>query len=376
MGYNGEKASVNQFSDLYEYFEKNVASELKELYDENVLREKKINKNELRFTYVPNKLETITPLVSYDGGMTTLFQGQLTETCMLKIAGACPPDQKGIFSNDEIKEIFFHSFVGKLIHSDTDKEDELKNALREELKRLLEVNEFVTMLQVFGVKVEDFEEKFFGLVSRWKDKSTIKDTMRELLEWALVIDFLNSQKSKTHEDGKLPFLIIKDGNISSNPKAVTISISHKIQELLEGRNKEIPVPYIIGAVKNSRFTGESPLGKMISKFGKILPSHSFFKIPAAYEGLLDKDFASQPFSRYFLNIFGGDSVYEIQIPRVLSNNDVLLPQILDLIASQVTFSYGGSIITNSYAHKRASIAEVEGKMLEVQILKDMNKGKK
>ena len=90
--------------------------------------------------------------------------------------------------------------------------------------------------------------------------------------------------------------------------------------------------------------------------------------------LLDKNFADQPFDRYFLNLFEGESIYEIQIPNVISKheNKKILHKVLDLIASQVTFKYGGSIITNSYAHEQASISAAEGQLLELKISEELD----
>ena len=41
MGYNGEKASLNQLSSLFKYFEKNIAKDLKDLYVESLEQYKK-----------------------------------------------------------------------------------------------------------------------------------------------------------------------------------------------------------------------------------------------------------------------------------------------------------------------------------------------
>jgi hypothetical protein len=375
MGYNGERGSLNQFSDLYRYIESNVKKDLKDLYKESAERNTKINKKELRYFYQAKKIEQSTPLLSFDGGMTTLFPGTVAETCLLKVSAGIPPQFKESLAKEKINDIFFHTFVGKLNFASDP--EAIKEALKEEVKRLANLKEFQCLLQTFEITLEDFEDKFLNLVNRWSDKSALKDTIRELLEWALIIDFLqnNSFNNKDFDDDKLPFLIIKDGNISSNPKAVTMSISTKIKELFNGNNKAIKLPLIVGAVKSSRFTGDSILGKVIIQFGKRLPSHSFFRLPPKYEVLLDKNFADQPFDRYFLNLFQGESIYEIQIPNVISKNtnEKIKEKVLDLIASQVTFRYGGTISTNSYAHEQASISAAEGLRLENKISEELDK---
>ena len=374
MGYNGERGSLNQFSDLYEYLESNVKKDLKDLYKESTEADRKINKKELRYFYESKEIKLDTPLLSFDGGMTTLFQGTIAETCLLKVSAGIPPEFEEHFSKENVNDIFFHTFVGKLsFESDPAK---IKIIVKEEVARLASLKEFQSLLSSFKLSLEEFESSFLNLVNKWTDKSSLKDTIRELLEWSIIINFLNnnSLKTKKIEGDNIPFLIIKDGNISSNPKAVTNSISNKIKILLKGEDEDLPLPLIVGAVKSSRFTGDSLLGKLIIQFGKRLPSHSFFRLPQQYEVLLDKNFADQPFDRYFLNLFQGESIYEIQIPTVISKNpnQKILEKVLDLIASQVTFRYGGTISTNSYAHEQASISAAEGQRLEDKISEEMD----
>ena len=374
MGYNGERGSLNQFSDLYQYLESNVKKDLKDLYKESTEADRKINKKELRYFYESKEIKLDTPLLSFDGGMTTLFQGTIAETCLLKVSAGIPPEFEEHFSKENVNDIFFHTFVGKLsFESDPAK---IKIIVKEEVARLASLKEFQSLLSSFKLSLEEFESSFFNLVNKWTDKSSLKDTIRELLEWSIIINFLNnnSLKTKKIEGDNIPFLIIKDGNISSNPKAVTNSISNKIKILLKGEDEDLPLPLIVGAVKSSRFTGDSLLGKLIIQFGKRLPSHSFFRLPQQYEVLLDKNFADQPFDRYFLNLFQGESIYEIQIPTVISKNpnQKILEKVLDLIASQVTFRYGGTISTNSYAHEQASISAAEGQRLEDKISEEMD----
>lgn len=372
MGYQGEKASLNQASSLYEYIKKNVTEDLRDIFISERNREKKIKEH--KFFYEPKKQILNIPLLSFDGGITTLYEGHLSETCILKIAGACPPEFSSFFKEEELKEIIFHTFSGKVGYTNKSKnseEESLDLILKTELKRLNSVEEFKTMLSVFNLSPESFEEKFIALINRWDDKTTIKDTFRELLEWSLIVDFLNNRKNN---DKDIPFLIIKDGNISSNPKAVTGAIAEEIKKLLTGNNSKIPIPFLVGAVKSSRYTGDSTFGKFMHKFTRYMTKNCFFRLPPEYEALLDSKFSEKPFDRFFLSLFGGKSVFEIQIPTVLSkNNDERLKTILDLIASQITFNYGGSIVTNSFAHKRASIAAADGKLLEEKIRIELNK---
>jgi hypothetical protein len=57
-------------------------------------------------------------------------------------------------------------------------------------------------------------------------------------------------------------------------------------------------------------------------------------------------------------------VYEIQIPKHISKDKEKVESIFDLIAENVTFSYGGSVSINSFAHIKASLSEAESNLLE------------
>ena len=368
MGYESERASLNQYSDLQEYCEKNVYNDLKEIFKSAQTKNSEINREILKIVYSPKENPIQVPLLSFDGGMANLFVGRETELCLLKVAGACPPDSEIFFKEGELKEIFFHCFVGQIISAEDDNKS--KEVVQKEVLRLQDLKEFKNFLRILGVTPDEFSKEFFKLVEKWKDKSTIKDSLRELLEWALVIDFIAERK--VGESESIPYLIIKDGNLSSNPKAITGLLSNKIKDLLNGKNETIKIPYLIGAVKASRYTGDSPIGHVVKRFSKKVKSHEFFRLPAKFEAVADKDFKDKAFQRYFLKIFE-KNIFEIQIPNVIKENEAELHHILDLIASQITFSYGGTISTNSFAHQKASLSEAESKGLEKEIFIELNK---
>jgi hypothetical protein len=375
MGYQGEKASLNQYSDLLDYCKKNVVTELQDIFDINMQQEFEIRKQILAFIYEPKPPCLDIPLLSFDGGMANLFQGQMTETCILKVAGACPPEFNKHFATDDLKEVFFHTFIGRLGYVESEENKEATaEVIQKELNRLLNIEEFLTLLVTFDVEVKHFSDKFKSLVNSWKDKSAIKDCFRELLEWAMVIEFMVNYK-KTNKT-RLPFLIIKDGNLSSNAKAITGTLADKVRQFIKGENQLVPIPFIIGAVKSSRYTGDNAMGNIVKKFAKDVPSHSFFKLPKRFEAAVDKDLANNAFKRYFLSLFGGEQVFEIQIPIPLSEDEELRNLVLDLVASQVTFEYGGSISTNSYAHVRASLSEAEARVLQKTVFEELKKDSK
>jgi hypothetical protein len=375
MGYEGERASPNQYSSLLEYCKKNVMEELQEIYDEDVTQTRELRNQILSFIYKPKPLTSVTPLLSFDGGMATLFHRQMTETCLLKVSGACPPQFESQFKPGELKSLFFHTFVGRLSYSNNNEDPELvNNVIQKELIRILNIPEFIKMLSVLEVEPAHFSAKLKTLANSWKDKASMKDCFRELLEWALVIDFIANRKYDKNQT--LPFLVIKDGNLSSNAKAVTGTLAEKMKLFIKGENAQIPIPYIVGAVKSSRYTGDNAMGTIVKRIASEVPSHSFFKLPKKFEAALDKDFANNSFKRFFLSLFHGDKVFEIQIPLPIANNQDLLESTLDLIGSQVTFEYGGSIATNSFAHIKASLAESEAKNLENTVRAELYKESK
>lgn len=355
MGYNGEKASLNQYSSLYEYCKKHVILELESLFVEDEVEQKKLELSDLVYVYKPKKPEN-TPLISFDGGLSTLFKGTPMEVSLIKVSGACPPEHEGSFSGIEIPDILFHVFTGGLSST-----NDYSPLLKKELNRLCKNDFFLTFLAAIRVDFNTFSEELQKLVEKWKEKSTLRDSFRELLEWSLIFDFIS--KSKFKKSGVLPFLVVKDGSLTTNARSLTGAVANGIKKFIEDPS-EIGMFPVVGVVKSSRFVGESSIGRIVKSYASMLESHVFFQIPKKYEAVEDKDHAKNAFNRYFLSLFGGSSIYEIQIPKHIALNQEKRELIFDLISENVTFAYGGSVSINSFAHVKASLSEAEGSLLE------------
>jgi hypothetical protein len=365
MGYTGEKASLNQYTDLYNYCSEHVRQELKSLINFGLSQEHEIGIRDLKVVHTPSEVLKSVPLASFDGGMASLFQGEIAEICLIKVAGAAPPDHEEFYEPDAFKDLIFHTFIGKLLNAKVLGQSE-EEILDSEITRLFDVPAFTEAMRVLGLSHEVFKNEFKRLIGKWKDKTSLKDSIRELLEWTLVLNFMyDEQKRSPHSTKLLPYLIIKDGNIYPHPHSVTGTFLGKLNELLVGNNPNVRIPYVVGALKTSRFTGESIIGRIVKSYSKTLNKRCFFKIPAKYEAMADKDFKDKPYERYFFSIFGDEHIYEIQIPKALiAKGQDTVDLILDTIAAQSTYLYGGSISTNSYAHIAASLSEAESKFLE------------
>jgi len=321
----------------------------------------------LKFSYKPKPVETTVPLLSIDGGMANLFVGSVCETCLIKVAVASPPDHMKWFSSNDLIEVFFHTFVGKLNQAPTDEETESR--AKEEITRLLEVEVVTLMLDSLSLEKETISSALLKLIRGLKDKTALKDTVRELLEWACIFYVVKIQLEKSNSE--FPYLIIKDGNLGSAAKAVSGILQEKIHQYLSGQNQKLGIPWIVGVVKSSRYTGDSPIGTIVNRVAAKVSTHSFFRLPPKYEVIMDKRFAENPFKRFFAKII--NNVYEIQIPRVLAENESHLAKVLDILASQMSFAYDGSISTNSYAHIKASLSEAEARVLEQKLKNEILK---
>lgn len=362
MGYNGEKASLNQYTSLYDYCKDRVFSDLKSIFTEDEIEQNKLEISDIPYYYQPKQIKNTVPLVSFDGGLANLFSGSQLEVSLIKVAGACPPEFEKIIDNKLLKEIIFHVFTGKLSHCSNNSE-----LIKKEIFRLGSLDEFVSFLAFSEIDFNEFYLEFKRLIDKWRDKTALKDSVRELLEWSLIFDFFQKMKELNNSD----YLIIKDGSLSVNAKALTGLVSNKIKNsLMESGDKLIP---IIGVVKKSRFVGETPIGRIVSFYSARLPSHTFFKIPAKYESVMNKDLSSNAFSRYFLSLFGGSSIFEIQIPKPIDQSVELREKIFNILAENTTFSYGGSVSINSFAHIKASLSESDSLLLEKNLYRELKK---
>jgi hypothetical protein len=185
----------------------------------------------------------------------------------------------------------------------------------------------------------------------------------------IIFDFISKANDK--DKGLIDYFVIKDGSLTTNPRAITGEIANSIKKTIDSPDSLIKSFPVIGIVKNSRFVGESPVGRIVKTYASMLDSHIFFKLPKKYEAIEDKDFINNSFSRYFFSLFGGTSVYEIQIPNHICKDENKVESIFDIIADNITFSYGGSVSINSFAHIKASLSEAESDLLEKKIYSEI-----
>ena len=358
MGYKGEKASVNQYKSLYDYVKSNVFDTLSIAFTANKKHSLEGLTKQLPFVYV-SKLDenNDVPLVSFDGGIGTLFQNELAETKLIKVAGAAPPKWKSHFEN-YLTDAYFHVMSGLLKWpkgADLDEEEIIIKTIDESLLNPM-MTEFLDHL---GIDHTEFKQEMIGHL-KYKAGNQVEDCFREILEWMLIINFTVRQKNNKNLNFKqtLPYLIVKDGSLYPYAKTVSSIISKGIENFLD--NEQI---FIVGMVKSSRFVSDEGIfKKTIEQYMKNMNKNTFFKLPKDLEKKIDSK--DVKYERIFYSIFGGKSVYEIQISEShILKDPKILTQTLDVLNSEVTFGYGGSISTNSFAHIEASLSEHEVKYL-------------
>lgn len=372
MGYSNERASLNQFSELYTYCQENVMAQIKTVFNKTLENEKNFLEKELPFVYESLNQEDKIPVVSFDGGIATIFLGELAETKIIKVAGAAPPKWKDYFVG--IQSSLFHVCSGLLKWPQgigITQEEAIIITIEESLK-----NE--VLLELFdhlGISIENYKDSMTSHL-KYKQGNQVEDCFREILEWALIINFCERQKNNKNIDNKqkIPYLIVKDGSLYPFGKTVGDLLSKEIEKYLNAGECSI-----VGMVKASRFVAEdSSYRKSINKYLKGINKNTFFKLPKKLEMTIDH--RSYFYERYFFSMFGGKSIYEIQIPIVNMQIDKnYITMMMDIINSQVTFNFGGSISTNSYAHIEASLSESESRLLteklKTEILKELHQKK-
>jgi hypothetical protein len=359
VGYNNEKASPNQYQSLYDYCKSsNLMEKIIVVFNINKKHSLDALKKELPFIYESSQNEnTDVPLISFDGGIASLFPNELAETKLIKVASASPPEWEEIFSNYQ-SEAFFHVHSGLLKWSkgaDLTEDEMILNTIEDSLKNPM-MSEF---LDHIGLDLTQYRENMIGHL-KYKKGSQVEDCFREIMEWMLIINFNARQKKNKKIDFTkvLPYLIVKDGSLYPYAKTVSGPIAEGIHRYLD--NEQI---YIVGMVKSSRFLAEDGVyRRTIQQYMKNMVQNTFFKLPKELEKKMDnKDIK---YHRIFLSIFSGDRVYEVQIAQEhVMKEPKVLTKILDTLNTQITFSYGGSISTNSFAHIEASLSEREAKYL-------------
>lgn len=368
MGYTNERASLNQFSDLYKYCKDHVMDQIKTVYLKNAVNEAALLNQELPFMYESLKKDDVVPLVSFDGGLATIFSGELSETKLIKVAGAAPPKwEKTIVG---IQSSMFHVLSGVLKWPEGAglTQDEIIN---QTIDDSLKVDVLVEMLDHLGISADDYKNSMVGHL-KYKQGNQVEDCYREILEWALIVNCTYRQKNNDQVDHSqsIPYLIVKDGSLYPFAKSISELMSKEIEKFLN--TGDCP---IVGMVKASRFLAEdSSYRKSINKYLKKLKNNTFFQIPKKLEAQIDH--RTNFYERFFFSLFGGATVFEIQIPKVNTQKEEgYSKKIMDILNSQVTLNYGGSLSTNSYAHIQASLAENEAKALTQRLKADLSREK-
>lgn len=367
MGYNNERASVNQYQELYDYCKDKVVNKIQNVFGVQKKQNLDFLKKQLPFVYVSKMPNDSTPLISFDGGLATLFGSEIAETKLIKVASASPPKWEETFK-DYQDTCMFHVFTGllKWPKGANLTEDQI---ILQTIEDSLKVPQLVELLDHIGVGLEQYQESMADHL-RYKRGSQVEDCFREILEWSLIINFNERQRknSKIDFSRALPYLIVKDGSLYPHSKTVSDVISKGIKNYLD--TKRIP---IVGMVKSSRFvTADSIYRKSMDQFIYTMQKNTFFKIPKELEEKMDAKEIS--YERFFFSIFGGKSVYEIQIPIAhIEKEPKIIMDSMDILNNEVTFEYGGSISTNSFAHVEASLAEREAKDLTEELRHEIQK---
>jgi hypothetical protein len=386
MGYQNESASPNKYSGMKQYCEEQVNKKLSQVLKTASSKEEEIKalKPSFEFRPVLNQ-ETLVPVAAIDGGIAVLFPNEVGETKLLKVAVGIPPHWQGYLAKEELEQ-YTHIFTGQLRWPEGTGQ-EFEDLINEMIKIVMENPVIKEAREILKISQEEFSKALHDRVNHLKSKKQqqltgFEDNLRELLELSAIVVFTfhqnQNQKLLNHFQKHqllIPYLLIKDGTLYPSKMTLSGKIADAITEYFNQGN--IPV---IGVIKNSRFVNKDNIwSKVITDYAKDVKSHTFFRIPKKVEIGIDKDSEDLDYRRYFLSLFGGESVYEIQIPKIITQDDNKLKSLLTVVAEQVTFKYGGSISTNSYAHEKASLPEVEARYLTQNLrdeLKDLLKSHK
>ncbi len=362
MGYKNERASLNQFSSLEEYAQKHVKKTIVEISELSNARDLEMRLLKPSFEYCPTEEDAKQiPMASVDGGIATLFSGELTEVKILRVAAGCSEEYEDVFDIKKY-QTFTHLYSGKLKWPEGVNLT-LEVAIEENVDILLQNTFVIQAVNVLELSLGDFRQALISHFTRLRGKS-MEDNFREILELSMMVCFLDDQKQKHKE-----FLLVKDGTLFPSRTTSSTIFSDRVRDYFS-----TPQP-VIGVIKSSRFVNrENAWSKMILDYAASVKSHTFFRVPKRVELMIDPRSDELPYRRFFLSLFGGDSVYEIQIPKKASEKDKV-EELLKALASQITFSYGGSLIVNSYAHESASLSESEAKFLTEDMRNDLLKQK-
>lgn len=367
MGYSNEKASPNKYSKMMEYCNKVVVEKLSAAISSGKNTSEDLSKLKPKYLFRPDlDAKKEIPVAAIDGGIAVLFPNEVGETKLISMAVGIPPQWQSIF-NEESMDSFTHVFTGQLRWPEGVNKS-LEDLSEELINTLYENSVINKAMNILGISSEDFYTAIRSRINHLKSLKQdrlvgFEDNIRELLEVSGMVVFteaqLNNKNLDNFKDKECPYLLIKDGTLFPQ----TITVSSVIAEAVKNWFQRGDIP-VIGVVKNSRFVNDDSVwAKVVRNFGKKVKSHTFFRIPSKVEFAIDKQSDKNSYKRYFLSIFGGENIYEIQVPKIITEDKDKLEFLLTRLAGEITYSYGGSISTNSYAHEKASLPESEAKAL-------------
>lgn len=359
MGYKNEKATLNQFTSMEAYAKEKVVKTIEKIATISTKRDMEVKLLKPSFEYCPSAEDIKKiPMASVDGGIATLFPGELTETKIIRVAAGTDEAFEDLFSIKKY-QTYTHLYSGKLKWPEG-VEQTLEETIEENVAILLENSFIIQAVEFLGLNMGDFRTTLQGHFSRLRGKS-MEDNFREILELSMMVCFLSDQKKKNSN-----FLLIKDGTLYPSRITTTGLFADAVSVFFSEPNP------VIGVIKSSRFVNiENAWSKTIIDYAKGVRSHTFFRIPKRVELMVDPKANEIPFRRFFLSLFGGESIYEIQIPKKACETKEQTEELLKVLSSQITFAYGGSIIVNSLAHEQASLSEAEARYLTDDLRSDL-----
>lgn len=349
MGYKNEFASRNNFNSLKKYYNEKIKSQLMPIVQKNHYNKQKLEDWVIPYSYIPKKHNK--PCVAFDGGIAILFANEILETKILKVsAGFSTSDAK--FFNNDYQESIIHIFTGKYKWIES-LGSTLPSLAEESVKILLENDVISKALKILQIDEQVFKNAVIHKIIKFKGKS-LEDNIREIFELSSLVLY-NEKLKKQYGNQELNYLIIKDGTLFPSAKTVTSIFAEKINLYLNN-----PENNIVGVVKNSRFLSEeNPWTEYVNSYIKKDQSTYVYRLPEELSNLIDEQNDRLQYYRYFLSILSGQAVFEVQLSKSYSADMNKVNQIFDVLSSQISLQYGGSIITNSYAHEKASLSESE-----------------
>lgn len=375
MGFNNERGSLNQYSLMFDYIKQSGAlGHLKSLFIKTTdFRAKAANSELSRAEKIEITLsgkESI-PVVAVDAGMAVFFKDSPYEMVVIKVAGAGEKPLKTDLAS-VLSPGFIHVLTGKVknpkVFSEEIEELKLKDKANENLFAAQELNRLLldtSISNLASLMDEDilegsFHEELIDWVLRAKKVPELDNLARELIEWSYLLQACKKAKQNV--------LLVKDGSLITNQFGSGLALAKRLNLFFRGETSI--APYMIGVVKESRFIKDEGhiVSRSIMSFAKTIQKNGFFKIPHSLEVLLDPTPIEQKaVQRVFLSINQGKKVYEVQIPLALYEDAEAFNFVAELLLTQVTNLYGGSVAANSFAHKAASLSEAEARSLEKQL---------